>query len=119
MFDKYDQVRLLHWKLKVISGVFILGGIAGGGAYLTYSHLLQTAMAYVVGSALFRIAPNYFLGMHNWLAMSVYYYQSLREAQGGFGWQNVVMATAAGAFAPSLLAMAVLAGVFKRQEGQE
>jgi hypothetical protein len=119
MFDQYDQVRLLHWKMKVIFGAFILGGIAGGGAYLVYAHLLQPAIAYVAGAVLFRISPDYFLGMHNWLSMSVYYYQSLREAQGGFGWQNVLLATAAGALAPTLLAMAVLSGVFKRQEGQE
>ncbi|MDA8260851.1 MAG: hypothetical protein M0Z99_35325 [Betaproteobacteria bacterium] len=119
MFDKYDQVRLLHWKLKVISGVFILGGIAGGAAYLVYSHLLQPAIAYAAGAMLSRIAPDYFLRMHNWLSMAVYYYQSLREAQGGFGWHDVAVATAAGALAPSLLAMAVLAGVFKRRAGEE
>ncbi len=119
MFDKYDQVRLLHWKMKVVFGVFILGGIAGGGAYLAYTNLLQPAIAYLVGSALFRIAPNYFLGMHNWFSMSVYYYQSLRDAQGGFGWRDVALATAAGALAPALAAMAVLAGVFKRREAEE
>lgn len=119
MFDKYDQVRLLHWKMKVVFGVFIFGGIAGGVAYLTYAHLLQPAIAYVVGSILSRIAPDYFLRMHNWLSMSVYYYQSLREAQGGFGWQDVLLATAAGALAPAMAAMAVLAGVFKRREAAE
>ena len=119
MFDKYDQVRLLHWKMKVVFGVFILGGLAGGVAYLVYSHLMQPAIAYAVGSVLFRISPDYFLRMHNWLSMSVYYYSSLREAQGGFGWRDVALATAAGAMAPALLAMAVLAGVFKRRESEE
>lgn len=119
MFDKYDQVRLLHWKLKVVFGVFILGGIAGGFAYLSYANLLQPAIAYIVGSVLFRIAPDYFLRMHNWFSMAVYYYQSLRDAQGGFGWRDVALATAAGAFAPSLLATAVLAGVFRGRAGEE
>lgn len=119
MLDKYDQVRLLHWKMKVVFGVFILGGIAGGGAYLTYTNLLQPAIAYVVGSILSRISPDYFLRMHNWLSMSVYYYSSLREAQGGFGWQEVALATAAGALAPTLLAMAILSGVFSRRAGEE
>ena len=119
MFDQYDQVRLLHWKMKVIFGAFILGGIAGGGAYLVYAHLLQPAIAYAAGAMLSRIAPDYFMRMHNWLSMAVYYYQSLREAQGGFGWRDVALAAAAGAMAPALLAMAVLAGVFKRREAEE
>ncbi|OZB58973.1 MAG: hypothetical protein B7X31_13155 [Thiomonas sp. 13-66-29] len=119
MFDKYDQVCLLHWKLKVISGVFILGGIAGGAAYLVYSHLLQPAIAYLVGSVLFRIAPDYFLRMHNWFSMAVYYYQSLQQAQGGFDWGSLPLVMAAGALAPALASMAVLTGVFRRQEGQE
>ncbi|OIQ93535.1 hypothetical protein GALL_244950 [mine drainage metagenome] len=119
MFDKYDQVRLLHWKLKVISGVFILGGIAGALAYLTYSQLLQPAIAYCSGAILFRIAPGYFVGLGNWLSVAVDYYVRIQEAQGGFDWGHLPLAAAAGAFAPSLLAMAVLSGVFKRQEGQE
>ncbi|WP_288060995.1 hypothetical protein [Thiomonas sp.] len=119
MFDKYDQVKLLHWKLKVISGVFILGGIAGGLSYLSYSHLLPPAIAYCAGAILFRIAPDYFIGLHNWLSVAVYYYQSLQQAQGGFDWGATWVALAAGALAPTLASVAVLSGVFKRREGEE
>ena len=119
MFDKYDQVRLLHWKLKVISGIFILGGIAGALAYLSYSQLLQPAIAYCTGAILFRIAPGYFLSLHNWLSVAVDYYARIQEAQGGFDWGSTWIALAAGAFAPALAATAVLAGVFKRREDQE
>jgi hypothetical protein len=119
MFDKYDQVRLLHWKLKVISGVFILGGISGALAYLSYSNLLQPAIAYGVGSVLFRIAPDYFLSLHNWLSVAVYYYQSIQQAQGGFDWGSLWVAMAAGAFAPALASMAVLGGVFRSREAEE
>ncbi|HML81986.1 MAG TPA: hypothetical protein PKE37_09500 [Thiomonas arsenitoxydans] len=119
MFDKYDQVRLLHWKLKVIFGVFILGGIAGAVAYLSYSQLLQPAIAYCAGAILIRIAPDYFMGLGNWLSIAVYYYQSLQQAQGGFDWGSTWVALAAGAFAPAMAAMAVLAGVFRRREAEE
>ncbi len=119
MFDKYDQVRLLHWKLKVVFGVFILGGITGGAAYLSYSQLLQPAIAYCAGGLLYRIAPGYFVSLGNWLSVAVDYYVRLQEAQGGFGWQDVLWATVAGALAPMLLATAVLAGVFKRREAEE
>ena len=119
MFDKYDQVRLLHWKLQVIFGVFILGGIAGALAYLSYSQLLQPAIAYCAGAILFRIAPGYFVGLGNWLSVSVDYYVRIQEAQGGFDWGSLPLVMAAGALAPALASMAVLAGVFKRQEGQE
>ncbi len=119
MFDKYDQVRLLHWKMKVISGVFIIGGIAGSLAYLSYSQLLQPAIAYCAGAILFRIAPGYFAGLGNWLSVAMDYYVRIQEAQGGFDWGHLPLAAAAGALAPTLLSMAVLSGVFKRQEGQE
>ncbi|CAZ88726.1 hypothetical protein [Thiomonas arsenitoxydans] len=119
MFDKYDQVKLLHWKIKVIFGVFILGGIAGGLFYLSYSHLLEPAIAYIVGSVLFRIAPDYFMGLGNWLSIAVDYYQRIQEAQGGFDWGATWVALAAGAFAPAMAAMAVLAGVFRRREAEE
>ena len=119
MFDKYDQVRLLHWKMKVISGVFILGGITGALAYLSYSQLLQPAIAYCAGAILFRIAPGYFVGLGNWLSVSVDYYVRIQEAQGGFDWGHLPLAAAAGALAPTLLAMAGLAGVFRRREAEE
>ncbi len=119
MFDRYDQVRLLHWKLKVITGVFIVGGIVGAMAYLSYSKLLQPAVAYIAGSVLSRIAPDYFLGLHNWFSVAVYYYQSLQQAQGGFDWGSLLWAAVAGALAPALAAMAVLFGVFRRRAGEE
>lgn len=119
MFDKYDQVRLLHWQLKVVFGVFVLGGIAGGLAYLSYSQLLQPAIAYCAGAILFRIAPDYFLSLHNWFSVAVYYYQSIQQAQGGFDWGSLWIAMAAGALAPALASMAVLAGVFRRREAEE
>ena len=119
MFDKYDQVRLLHWKLKVIFGVFVLGGVAGALAYLSYSQLLQPAIAYCAGAILFRVAPGYFAGLGNWLSVAVDYYSRIQEAQGGFDWGHLWLATAAGAMAPTLLATAVLAGVFKRREAEE
>lgn len=119
MFDKYDQVRLLHWKLKVISGVFILGGISGALAYLSYSQLLQPAIAYCSGAVLFRIAPDYFMGLGNWLSIAVDYYQRIQEAQGGFDWGSLPMALAAGALAPTLASVAVLSDVFKRREAEE
>jgi hypothetical protein len=119
MFTKFDQVRLLHWKLKVISGIFILGGIAGALAYLSYSKLLQPAIAYCAGAILFRIAPDYFLSLHNWLSVAVDYYFNIQQAQGGFDWGSTWIALAAGAFAPALAAMAVLGGVFKRREAEE
>jgi len=119
MFTKYDQVRLLHWKLKVIAGVFLIGGIAGALAYLSYSQLLQPAIAYIAGAVLFRIAPDYFLSLHNWLSVAVDYYARIQETQGGFDWGSLWVATAAGAFAPALAAMAVLGGVFKRREAEE
>ena len=119
MFDKYDQVRLLHWKLKVIFGVFVLGGISGALAYLSYSQLLHPAIAYCAGAVLFRIAPGYFVNLGNWLSVAVDYYVRIQEAQGGFDWGSLPLATAAGALAPTLLAMAVLAGVFKRREAAE
>jgi len=119
MFDKYDQVRLLHWKLKVIFVVFILGGIAGALAYLSYSHLLQPAIAYCSGAVLFRIAPDYFAGLGNWLSVAVDYYQRIQEAQGGFDWGSAWVAIAAGALAPAMAAMAVLTGVFRRREAEE
>lgn len=119
MFDKYDQVRLLHWKLKIISGVFMLGGIAGALAYLSYSQLFEPAIAYCAGAVLFRISPDYFASLGNWLSVAVDYYQRIQEAQGGFDWGSLPLATAAGAFAPAMAAMAVLAGVFKRREAEE
>lgn len=119
MFDKYDQVKLLHWKLKVIFGIFILGGIAGAVAYLSYSQLLQPAIAYCAGAVLFRIGPDYFMGLGNWLSIAVDYYQRLQEAQGGFDWGSTWVVAAAGAFAPAMAAMAVLAGVFRRREAEE
>lgn len=119
MFDKFDQVKLLHWKLKVIFGVFILGGISGALAYLSYSKLLEPAIAYCVGSVLFRIAPDYFMGLGNWLSVAVDYYQRIQEAQGGFDWGSLWVAMAAGAAAPALVAMAVLGGVFRSREAEE
>ncbi|MDE2268583.1 MAG: hypothetical protein KGL33_06165 [Betaproteobacteria bacterium] len=119
MYDKYDQVKLLHWKLKVVSGVFILGGIAGALAYLSYSQLLEPAIAYCAGAVLFRIAPDYFMGLGNWLSIAVDYYQRIQEAQGGFDWGSTLVALAAGALAPTLAAMAVLSGVFRSREAEE
>lgn len=119
MFDKYDQVRLLHWKLKVISGVFIIGGISGALAYLSYSQLLQPAIAYCAGAVLFRIAPGYFVSLGNWLSVAVDYYVRIQEVQGGFDWGHLPLAAAAGAFAPALASMAVLSGVFRGRAGEE
>lgn len=119
MFDKYDQVKLLHWKLKVIFGVLILGGIAGGLSYLSYSHLLQPAIAYIVGAVLFRISPDYFMGLGNWLSVAVDYYVRIQEAQGGFDWGSTWVAIAAGALAPTLASGAVLSGVFRSREAEE
>ncbi len=119
MFDKYDQVRLLHWKLKVITGVFIVGGIVGALAYLSYSQLMQPSIAYCAGAILSRIAPDYFLGLHNWFSVAVYYYQSLQQAQGGFNWDGLLWGAGAAAMAPALLAAAVLSGVFRARAGEE
>jgi hypothetical protein len=119
MFDKYDQVKLLHWKLKVIFMVFILGGIVGALAYLSYSQLLEPAIAYCSGAVLFRIAPGYFASLGNSLSVAVDYYVRIQEAQGGFDWGSLWVAIAAGALAPTLAVTAVLGGVFRRREGEE